>query len=186
MKSYMKTLCLFSTIIASSGLIAQDSIPPKNHMVSVELLGKTLFIGSLNYEYIIFKKFSIGAGFGYNTSQSDEVSRYINGDYEHGTSFDLKTTQMIYANYFLGDKKNRMLFTLGATHFLATIKQTYPSETIKTSDSQVRWNVGVGYQFTQTHGFFRASAYVIRWPEPAGDWFPKVVPWIGFTLGARF
>lgn len=185
MSSKRNILVLISLLFSCHATFAQEKEKIQNHSINVEALGKSILWGAVNYEYQLTSHFSLGAGLGYTNIGSGQINRIHNDDQEIGQYWDLSWSQMLYANYFLGKNRHQMLFTAGLTNFWAWTRQKFPSETIYHSDTQIRWNFGLGYQYSKNSAYFRATAYVLRMPKPSG-WFPKVFPWIGLTGGYRF
>ena len=173
------------TFVFKTNILAQEKAKIQNHSINVEAFGKSILWGTVNYEYQYSSFFSLGAGFGYTNFGSGQINRIHNDNEEIGQYWDLSTSQMLYANYFLGKNKHQLLLTGGLTNFWAWTRQKFPSETIYHSDTQIRWNFGLGYQYSKNSFYFRTTAYVLRMPEPTG-WFPKVFPWIGISLGYKF
>lgn len=164
--------------------LSDEEIIKSKHSLYAELGGRTFIFGSVNYEFALLEKLSIGVGLGVIGFYSGEISRNNNGSSEDGRYLDTSTSQMIYANYFFGKDKNKLLLTAGLTNFLATSRNTYPSETERFSDSFVRWNAGLGYQFTKKRKYFRITAYLLSLTEDS-DFFPDYLPWLGLSFGFR-
>ena len=185
MSHYFKSLFLVGLLTTSHFIAAQDSSTSSKHSISFEALGRSIVWGALNYEYQLASRFSLGLGFGYSNSGAGQINRIDDGSPEIGRYLDISSSQMLFVNYFIGQNKHQLLITSGLTNFWAWSRQKFPSETLNSSDLQIRWNVGLGYQYTKNKFFFRASAYAIRMPEPTG-WFPPIFPWIGVSGGFRF
>jgi|TARA_B110000977_G_scaffold158271_1_gene201633 hypothetical protein len=158
----------------------QDS----KHFINAEIGGRTLKYGSLNYEYALHKRISLGCGIGLIYFQKGDITRNNNGNPETGKYRDLGTSQMIYGNYFIGKNKHQLHLTAGLTNFLFTVRNKYPSETESSSESQLEWNAGIGYQLSVKRIYLRLTGYCISLPEPTG-WFPKYMPWIGISMGLK-
>lgn len=154
------------------------------HSVNIELIGRTIIFGSVNYEYALLDQLSIGGGLGLISFLNGNITRSINGETEEGKYFDTSTSQLLFANYFLGRGKHQCIITAGVTGFLFTYHRRYPSENTNSSEFQIQWNTGVGYQYSAKSFYYRATAYLISMPEPTG-WFPRYIPWIGFSIGYR-
>jgi len=152
------------------------------HSIHAEVGGRTFLLGSLNYEYAINRRFSFGAGIGFINLNRGSITRINNNVEETGKFRDLATTQMIYGNYFVGRNKHQLLITAGLTNFLFSYKSKYPSGVLKSTNAQVEWNAGIGYQYTSDKMFFRLTGYCISLPDTSG-WFPKYMPWAGITIG---
>lgn len=185
MKLLFKSLGLLFFFTAAFEIHAQDTELSKKQSINFEVLGRSIVWGAINYEYQIASRFSLGIGFGYSNSGRGQINRIEEGVQEIGRYFDLSTSQILYGNYFVGKNNHQLLISGGLTNFWAWSRQKFPSETLFNSDVQIRWNVGIGYQYSKGNAYFRATAYAIRMPEPAG-WFPRVFPWIGLTGGYRF
>lgn len=91
---------------------------------------------------------------------------------------------MIYGNYFVGSDKHKLVLTAGLTNFLISSRNTYPSDTELSSEINIEWNAGLGYQYNREQLYFRLSGYVISLPEPSA-WFPKYMPWVGLSIGYK-
>lgn len=155
------------------------------HSVNIEIGGRTLIIASLNYEYLIRDKVSIGAGWGLNSIDRGNIIRNNNGITETGDYFDIYSTVNFSGIYFIGEGKHKLLLTGGITHFWRHEKINYPSETIVSNESDTKWNAGVGYQFTRKRFYFRATAYCLALPQ-VSQYAPDYIPWLGLTLGYQF
>lgn len=154
------------------------------HSISIELLGRSLIFGSVNYEYTLNPKLSVGAGLGFAAFQKGDITRNVVGMNEIGKYFDTSTSQFVFANYFIGKKKHKGIITSGLTNFMSTSKNTYPTEKVRSIENTFRWNAGLGYQYSGRSMFFRITGYAINLPE--SDLFPKLVPWAGLSTGLRF
>jgi len=63
---------------------------------------------------------------------------------------DVSTTQLIYGNYFIGKNRNQLVLTADASNFLATNRNRYPSETVRSAQAQLEWNAGIGTSIQPT------------------------------------
>jgi len=160
----------------------ETAIPAGPHSFHVEIAGRTFIFGSVNYEYALNRKFSVGAGLGVISILSGEIIRDNNGSTETGIYLDVATTQMIYGNYFIGKNRNQLVLTAGLSDFLATNRNRYPSETVRSVQAQLEWNAGIGYQYSANRFFFRVTGYILSMPGPS-DWFPEYMPWGGISTG---
>jgi len=169
-------------------LVAQElsaEIDKKSrHSLNIEIFGRTIIWGSLNYEYSFLKNLSIGSGLGFSNCISGNIIRYDNGIQETGKYLDLGTSQMLYGNYFYGKSKHQILFTAGLTNFMMIYKRKYPSGNDNTIENQIKWNAGLGYQFSGNNTFFRLTLYCIRMPDSSG-WFPEIIPFAGISIGLK-
>jgi len=169
-------------------LTAQESvnetIKNSRHSLNIELLGQTIIWGSLNYEYKILKNISIGSGLGFSNFQKGDIIRDNDGIPETGKYLDIATSQMLYGNYFLGKNKHQFLITAGLTNFMEIYRRKYTSATENSVENQIKWNAGIGYQYSGNKTFFRFTAYCLRMPDPSG-WFPEIIPWAGITIGLK-
>lgn len=154
------------------------------HSIKLELLGRAFLFGSLNYEYALNRKVSLGGGLGLANFQIGDITRQNNGQPEEGRFRDISSSQMIYGNYFIGKKKHQFHLTAGLTNFLITSRNKYDSETDFSAETYVRGNVGAGYQFIGERIYFRATAYVLHLPSDT-SFFPKYIPWGGVSLGYK-
>jgi hypothetical protein len=179
-----KHLTILCLIMSFHKLPAQETNNNSKHSVNIEILGRTIIWSSVNYEYKIMNNLSIGSGLGFTNSLKGDIIRDNNGIPETGRYLDIGTTQMIYGNYFIGKPKHQFFFTGGLTHFLMVYKRKYPSETEYSAESQIKWNVGMGYQLSGKQTYFRFTAYCIRMPDPSG-WFPEIIPWAGVSMGIK-
>ena len=182
-----KVLSVFCVVnlFSQQVLFAQDTDSSNKHSLNVEALGRSIIWSSFNYEYQLSLRFSLGTGLGFTGFQRGIIMRDNNGIQESGRYFDVQSSQMIFANYFLGEKKHKLLFTAGLTNFWSWSRNEFDSETEFFSNTQIRWNFGLGYHYSGERMFFRFTGYAVRMPEPIG-WFPKIFPWLGITLGHRF
>lgn len=154
------------------------------HALHAEIGGRTFIWGSINYEYKLTKRISVGGGLGIINIQSGLITRQNNGADETGNYLDIATSQMVYGNYFLGRRVHKLYFTGGLTNFLALETNRYPSENEFNADAELQWNAGIGYQLSIKRVFFRLTGYVLSMPQPSA-WFPKYMPWVGITYGYR-
>lgn len=159
-------------------------VDQKKHALNIELLGRTFFFGSFNYEYLITPNFSLGAGLGVLQLQQGNITRSNQSLLEQGRYFDAVTTQMIYVNYFLGKNRHKGVVSVGATNLLTFGRNKYPSETEVYSSSILSLNLGLGYQFSSKKMYYRLMAYCLSIPQP-NPWFPSVIPWAGLSVGYR-
>lgn len=162
-----------------------NSSKTRKESINLELAGKSPILASLCYEYAVKPQFSLGAGLGVGLISNGEITRTNNGASETGKYLDAATSQLLYANYFIGKSKHKLLITGGVTHLLASSRNKYSSETERFFDSNFLPNVGLGYQLTGRRTLFRLTAYGLRLPEPSG-WFPRNLPWGGISFGYRF
>jgi hypothetical protein len=162
----------------------KETYPLAKHSIHAEVGGRSFIVGSLNYEYAMNKRFSFGTGVGFINLNQGSITRINNNIEETGKFRDLATTQMIYGNYFVGRNKHQLLITAGLTNFLFSYKSKYPSVVLRSTNAQLEWNAGIGYQYTANKMFFRLTAYCISLPDPSG-WFPKYMPWVGIIIGRK-
>ena len=74
------------------------------HYIHTEIGGRTFLVGSFNYEYMLYKQFSIGCGLGLIYIERATNIGSNNGTDEIGKALSIASTQMIYGNYFIGNK----------------------------------------------------------------------------------
>ena len=178
---------IFGTLTAQNAEQRIGNDPPaeiiinSKHSLVAELGGRTFIFGSLSYEYRLCNKLFLGAGLGVQGVSIGDITRLNDGNPETGNYVDVGTSQMIYANYFVGKMKHKLLITGGLTHLFFTSKNRYPSETELFKESFLSPNLGLGYQFTGTKSFFRFTAYVMKLPE--SDFFSSFWPWAGISYG---
>lgn len=184
---YRYVLLLFFSMSWGAIIAQKDLIPSKesNQSINLELAGKSPILASLSYEYAVKRQFSLGVGLGVGLISNGEISRSNNGASETGKYLDAATSQLLYANYFIGKRKHKLLITGGVTHLLASSRNKYPSETERYFESNFLPSLGIGYQLTGDKLLFRVIPYIVKLPEPSG-WFPEYMPWGGLTLGYRF
>ena len=191
--TFGKRLILFFAIFSFFQLNAQTSTTDKNdnkrdktvrHSINLEAGGRTLIIGSLNYEFLLYDRLALDVGIGFNSMSRGEVIRNNNGVTETGTYFDLYSAHLFSATYFIGKRKHKILLTAGTTNFRRYDKDVYPSETIVERDKSLEWNAGIGYQFTGERMYFRATAYFLSLPN-ISVYAPDYLPWIGLTIGHK-
>jgi len=187
----MKTGLKYITIILFSlalGKIShgQTNITSQNnkHSINFESFGRTMVWGSINYEYAMLKNLSFGGGLGLIFWENGNISRITNNATEVGTFLNTATTQILYANYFLGKQNHKCLLTAGLTGFSYTYHRKYPSENTNSLEFHLEASAGIGYQYSGNVLYYRATLYVLGVPEPNG-WFPKYMPWMGFTIGYK-
>jgi hypothetical protein len=184
-KEVYKLVFIWFSICMSLTTFAQDSlllgVKNRKHSINLELLGRSLVFGSVDYEYALAPKFAVGVGLGFAAFQKGDITRNVTGRDETGKYFDTSTTQAVFANYFIGKRNHKVIITSGLTNFMSTYRNTYPKEKVSSLESNIHWNAGLGYQFTGRRMFYRITGYIINLPE--SDWFPKVVPWGGLSFG---
>jgi hypothetical protein len=178
------TVSLF-ILTAEHHLFAQDGVEEKKHSVHIEGFGRSIIWMSFNYEYQIIKNISLGTGFGFTDLSSGVIMNDSNGVIESGRYTELLTSQMIFANYFVGKKQHRLYLTAGLSNFWSWTRHKFDSGSNVFSDAQVRWNAGIGYHYSGQKMYFRLTGYVLRLPEPTGI-FPRIAPWVGVSLGYKF
>ena len=191
MKVAMKiTLMLLLTVFFDQYIYSQEAVvaansKQKRHSINIEALGRTFIFGSVNYEYTLHKKLSIGAGFSILSASRSSTVRANNGFEESGIFSSLVSTQMIYGNYFVGKGKHKLLLTAGATGLLSNARSKFPSETLKSHSLSFHGNMGIGYNYLGDNVYYRLTVYCLQLPDLAG-WFPRLMPWIGTSVGFRF
>jgi len=173
------------SLFFEANLLAQDTPEPRKHSIHIEAFGRSLLWASVNYEHQFHKHFSMGLGLGFANLERGQIISMIDNQMESGRYFELRTTQLLSANGFLGKGKNQLHITGGLTNFYQLNRRKYDSKTEFYHDVQIRWNFGMGYQFINQRSYFRATVYLLELPEPTGI-FPKVFPWVGLTGGLRF
>lgn len=156
------------------------------HSLNLELIGRTFVFSSINYEYSLHEKITLGTGLGVLYVESRDITRDNNGLAENGRYFDITLSQMIYANYFIGKNKHKVFFTAGLSNFSSFNRNKYPSETQFSNENTFSWNTGIGYQYNKEKIYFRLTGYLLRiraFSESLGIDF---LPWGGTTIGYRF
>ncbi|MEM1328238.1 MAG: hypothetical protein AAGI23_19950 [Bacteroidota bacterium] len=152
------------------------------HSLHLEVAGRGFIFGTLNYEYALLPRMYVGAGLGLANISTGDILRNNNGMDEAGRYFEMSSSQLIYGNYMIRDGKHKIFLTTGITNFLVTSRNKYPSETESSNEAFLRWNAGVGYQFSGERVYFRATAYLLNLPN-SDDFFPGYIPWGGLTVG---
>ena len=186
LKSAFKIFMLLLFVLQAEHLLfAQDVAEEKRNSVHIEGFGRSIIWMSLNYEYQIIKNISLGTGFGFTHLSSGIIMQDNGGVIEAGRHTELLTSQMVFANYFLGKKHHKLYLSAGASNFWSWSRHKFASGTQVFSDAQVLWNAGIGYHYSGQKMFLRLTGYVLRLPEPPGI-FPRIVPWIGISLGYKF
>ncbi len=186
-RKHLIVICVilgFHRLHAQDTIVITDAFKIKKHKLHIEALGRTIIWGSVNYEYFIHWNTSIGGGFGISYFSNGDIYRDNNGISEKGRYLDISTSQMLYGNYFFGKRKHQFFLTGGITNFLDVYRRKYPSETKYSSESQIKWNAGIGYQYSCKKTYFRLTVYCIRMPDPSG-WFPEIIPWAGVSVGVK-
>ena len=108
------SLVLFLLISSTShslqaqSTVDSDSYKGKKHLIGLELLGRGFIFGSVNYEHFLTEEISLGLGFGVLSIQNGEITRSNNGIVERGRYLDSGTSQMLYGNYYLGQKRHQL------------------------------------------------------------------------------
>ena len=185
---FIKLSTIGFLILLCQNLSAQESLNNKSnpidkegkHSVFVEVAGRTLIIGSLNYEYAIHKRFSLGVGLGFISRQSEDIARFNNGSQEIGRNTDTATSQFIYGKYFIGKKRHKLFFTGGLTHFFGIEKNKYPSGKEVIYHPELEWSAGLGYQFSTKKLNFRLTGYCLSLPGNS-----DIIPWGGISVGFK-
>jgi hypothetical protein len=184
---------LIVSLCALSPLHAQESIDETisnerdktiRHSINLEVGGRTLIIGSLNYEFLLYDRFALGVGVGLNSIARGQTIRNNEGVTETGRYFDVYSAHLFSGTYFIGKRKHKMLLTAGITNFRRYQKDVYPSETIVERAKSLQWNAGIGYQFTGRRMYFRSTAYFLALPN-ISVYAPDYLPWIGLTVGYK-
>lgn len=178
-------LCLLCYRTNAQSLIQEKTSSTENqHSICLEIGGRTFVFGSVNYEYQLNEKVSFGGGLGIISLGRGAITRSNNGVPETGDYFDLSSSQMVSGNYFIGKKKNKLYFTSGLTVFSFIDRRKYPSEKETFIDAQLKWNIGVGYQYSGEKMYLRVTGYCLNMPEP-NSWFPEYMPWAGISTGIK-
>lgn len=150
------------------------------HDLSLELGGKSLLWGSLNYEYHLGQSpFGIGASLGLSHMEFSQVDP-LPGPYRYN--------EVIFPNSFFASG------TWGATHrFHANLGLTLQYTIIRTrpqlDPSIDEFSVlaapfvGAGYEWRGERWFFRAMAYGLYLGRRNSGIFPALLPWGGLSLG---
>lgn len=188
-KYFVLTLVLFCFFELNAQESISDNVDDERHKtvrhsINFEALGRTFIMASLNYEFLLYDRFAIGAGAGFNSMARGEIIRNNNGVTETGRYFELYSSHMFYGTYFFGKRKHKMLLTAGITNFRRYDKKVYPSEKIVDRAKSLEWNAGIGYQFTGERMYFRATAYFLSLPHIYTN-SPDYFPGIGFTVGHK-
>jgi len=189
----MKLILIGLLIFTLQNLDAQEALnrqvsavkKDRKHSILLEAGGRILVFGSLNYEYSLHKRVSMGVGFDIPNFHSRDITRTIAGIEETGTLSRTSTSQMIYLNYFIGKTKHKLLFTAGLTNLLTTSKYKYPSGKETSVDTEIQWNTGLGYQLSIKRIDFRLTGYCISATKDV-DWGPGYFIWAGLSVGYRF
>jgi hypothetical protein len=189
----LKHFALIISLAAFGQLKAQESMNETvsnerdktiRHSVNLEVGGRTLIIGSLNYEFLLYDRFALGVGVGLNSISRGEIIRNNDGATETGNYFDLYSAHLFSGTYFIGKRKHKLLLTAGMTNFRSYQKEVFPSETIVERAKSLQWNAGIGYQFTGRRMYFRSTAYFLALPN-ISVYAPDYLPWIGLTVGYK-
>lgn len=175
------SLLLLAAFLCTATLHAQKG----QHTIHAELGGRAFIWGSVNYEYHLANRLSLGAGLGLANAQRGDITREVNGATETGKYFDLYNSSTLYANYFAGSDRHQLVLSAGLTNYQEYHRNVYPSGRESGLDMQVKPHLGMGYQYNGRDVFARLMGYYMGMPEPSG-WFPSSMPWIGISVGRHW
>ena len=181
MYRFLPLLLLLASTYGYAQAPAEATDAFRRHSLHVELLGRNLTYGSINYEFALKPQFSVGAGLGVMDFDAGDFIDPTLGD---ATFIYSETSQSLYANYFLGKRNHKALLTAGATNYLFHYRWTYTSTEDTRTESHLGWNVGLGYQYSKGRFYGRATAYLLYLPREA-EFYITYLPYIGFTGGLR-
>lgn len=172
--NWMMVVTLMFSAVMSFGQDSITSSGAPRHSINAELLGKALYFGSVSYEYMFNRTFSVGAGLGYYHfyHQEDHL--------EFGSSLP------VYVQFHLGGhkyEKNFFITQIGVGNSIEYWTWEYDIFKSRHLKYNLRPFVGVGWE--QRFGLddrmlnhFRVVAYLI-----GDDDLPAS---IGLTYGRRF
>lgn len=172
---------LFNTTLLVLTFFCNTSFASENrHAVHLELLGKSVYYGTLTYEFDVKPNFTVGTGWGFMNIYS---GKYFTHNMREGRYFDLILTNQHYALHrFFYKGRHRLIAQYGLT--------------IQNSLNFVRFNdgglqfsnhpflvpfAGTGYEFKSEKIYLRFPVYV-AWIG-VSDWFPALMPWFGLSVG---
>ena len=173
----MKKVTLFIIVtLYSSFAPAQE----KNSSLHLELLGKSIWFGSVTYEREFNPHLSYGFGLGYKSFYTGGYSS-SNGE---GTYYDLYTTTPLYFLYQFFNTKQHLLTMAGVTmqheigfvhYFSGKNKPSYRPYLVPF--------IGIAYELEKDRFVFRLPLY-LSWIGES-DWFPALMPWAGISFGYK-
>ena len=142
----------------------------KKNTVVLDLAGKSFYYFDISYERYLSEKFHIGAGAGL----AGISTLYKNPD-EKATEFNIRVP--VYCAYAFGQKQHHIISELGLT-----IDCLFCS--CGSSISSLWPFISAGYEF-------KSSNIIIRVPVYLGyigknEWYPRVMPWVGLSIGVPF
>jgi len=184
--TFIICLCISMQITSQKDEELKEEIIENKHSLNLEIIGRTLVFSSINYEYNISEKLTLGTGLGLIYVGNGCISRNNNGVVENGNYFDISLSQMLYANYFLmGNNKNKIFITAGISNFQTISRNKYPSETEISNNNSFNWNTGIGYQYNKEKIFFRLTGYVLRIKSFSDALGVGGLPWGGISVGYK-
>ncbi len=174
MKKQLTSVLVF--LLMGASLMGQQSI-------SLELGGKSILWGTLNYEYSLGQgPFGVGGFLGYTSFQQGNVVIPKGGDTISYTSSELILPGGAYAFGSWGDR-HRFNASLGIM-IQGTIDRSKPSTEGPSGFSAMAAPfVGAGYEWRPGKWFFRATAYAILVGDYNNIYAPPVLPWLGGSIG---
>lgn len=142
----------------------------KKNVVVLDLAGKSFYYFDISYERYLSEQFHLGAGAGL----AGISSLYIN---QNEIVKEFKIRFPIYGAYAFGKKKHHVLSEYGLT-----LDGSFSSYRSLISDL---WPfISLGYEFKGDNIIFRVPVYLAYIGE--NEWFPAIVPWVGFSIGVPF
>lgn len=142
----------------------------KKNAVTLEVLGKSLFIFDVNYGRYLTEKLQVGVGLG--LAGVNKIT-YVDGT---ATNFDFNIP--IYGSYAFSTKRRHLVSEFGAIMGGSTNSKS------GTIINGVAPFVSIGYEVKGENYVFRVPVYLFYAGD--NDFFSTVIPWVGVSLGRLF
>jgi len=160
---------IICTIIYLVGCLNGFSQYKKNALV-LELAGKSFYYFDISYERYLSEKFHLGTGVGMANISTLEISPD-----KRVTQFNIRFP--VYGAFTMGKKKHHLISEFGLTFdtyfisFGSSVSSLWPF-------------LSIGYEL-------KGDNIIIRVPVYLGyignhGWFPRVMPWVGLSIGVPF
>lgn len=172
----MKNTIFILSLFVSFSVFGQKH----NSSLHLEILGKSLWYGSLSFENEINEHLSYGVGIGYKSYSTGAYSS-LRGE---GNYFDIYTAIPLYMQYQFFQKKDHLLAIAGFTIQNGLYLVKYNS-----GKFQVGYRpyllpfVGAAYELEFEKIIFRLPVYAVY--IGINDWYFPVLPWIGVSVGYK-
>lgn len=175
MKFLLNTTLLVLILLCNTTFASEN-----RHTVHLELMGKSVYFGTLTYEFDVRPNFSVGTGWGFMDVYS---GKYFTHNMREGRYFELILTNQHYALHrFFYRGRHRLITQYGFTiqNRLNFVQFNEGGLQFSNHPFFVPF-AGAGYEFRSEKLYVRVPLYV-AWIG-VSDWFPALMPWFGVSVG---